>query len=370
MVKIVRRQAIVLSSHTTFLIHMRLKAVMKKAVFLFFTVLLIISCNNKGNAPDVSNIKITFRFERYDKDLFSIDSNNVKSGMEKLNNKYPLLNKIFLQNILGLDSASMLTGVKQYLSFNRPIYDSVASVFKTTDALEKDFKKAFQYVKYYFPDYGIPNIATVVGPLDALARLGNELTPDFLGPDLLGISLQFYLGKNFSLYQDPFFINNIAPQFRSRRFSREYIVPDAMKLIVDDLFQDKSAGRSLIDQMVEKGKQWWLLDKFLPDTPDSLKTGFTQRQLDWCNQNEGAIWSTIIGNNDLNSIDPVTIQTYIGDAPFTQTLSQEYSPGNIGQWIGRQIIRKFAEKNPDMKIADVMNADPKKIIEEAKYKPK
>jgi hypothetical protein len=46
-----------------------------------------------------------------------------------------------------------------------------------------------------------------------------------------------------------------------------------MKVISDDLFPDKSNTMSLIDQMIEKGKQWWLLDKFLPDTPDSIKTG-------------------------------------------------------------------------------------------------
>ncbi|MCC7400565.1 MAG: hypothetical protein IT214_03680 [Chitinophagaceae bacterium] len=343
---------------------------MKKAILLLLPALLIISCNNKENIPDVSGIKVNLRFQRFDKEFFAIDSNNVLPGMDQLNIKYPVLNKIFLQNILGLDSASMLPGVKRYLSFNRPIYDSAAAVFKNTDALEKDFNKAFQFVKYYFPDYKVPGIVTIVGPLDALAKLGNELTPDFLGPDFLGISLQFYLGKKFSLYNDPFFIDNIAPRFRSRRFSKEYIVPDAMKLIVDDLFQDKSAGKSLIDQMIEKGKQWWLLDKFLPETPDSLKTGYTQQQLDWCNQNEGMIWSTIVGSGDLNSINPVTIQAYIGEGPFTQGFSQEYSPGNLGQWIGRQIIRKFVEKNPGMKIADVMSADPLKIIETAKYKPK
>src|SRR4029079_8164994 len=131
--------------------------------------------------------------------------------------------------------------------------------------------KAFQFTKYYFPDYKLPKIITVVGPIDALAQMHNVYTPDFLGPDFLGISLQFYLGKNFSVYNEPFFIENVAPQYRSRRFSKEYIVGDAMTLIVDDLFPDKSSGLPLVEQMIEKGKQWYLLDKFLPTTPDSIK---------------------------------------------------------------------------------------------------
>jgi hypothetical protein len=64
------------------------------------------------------------------------------------------------------------------------------------------------------------------------------------------------------------------------------------------------------------------------------------------------------------------IQTYIGEGPFTQGFSQEQSPGNIGQWIGWQIVKRFAEKNSSMKPEELMRTDAMKILEEAKYKPK
>jgi hypothetical protein len=141
-------------------------------------------------------------------------------------------------------------------------------------------------------------------------------------------------------------------------------------LITDDIFPDKSNGKPLIEQMIEKGKQWWLLDKFLPGVPDSIKTGYTKDQLNWCKENEGLIWSFLLKNEDINSINPATIQTYIGEGPFTQGFSQEYSPGNIGQWIGWQIVKKYADKNSSKKPAEIMGADAKIILEGAKYKPK
>ena len=344
---------------------------MKKICILLFFVVSFFACKNKKGIPDVSGIKVNISMERFDRDFFKIDSNSVVPGLNLVHDKYPLLTSIFLQNILGLDSAITLAGVKRFLHLNESLYDSTKDLFKSTDQLEKDLKRSFQFVKYYFPSYRLPEkTICVVGPIDALARNGNDYTPDFIGPGFVGISLQFYLGKDFSLYNNQFFIDNVAPQYRSRRFSKEYIVADVMKLITDDLFPDKSSGQSLINQMIEKGKQWWLLDKFLPDAPDSVKTGYTKQQLDWCNENEGLIWSLITKNEDINSINPTTIQNYIGEAPFTQGFSQEYSPGNIGQWIGWQIVKKFAEKNSDMKPEDVMHADPKKILEEAKYKPK
>ncbi len=344
---------------------------MKKTGLLLLLTALLAACKNTKNIPDVSGIKVNVAVERFDRDFFSIDTNNLLPGLNHLNEKYPLLTPIFLQNILGLDSASTLAGVKQFLQLSQPIRDTVNDVFKNTNDIKEDFEKAFRFVKYYFPQYKTPGLITIVGPVDALAQGSAGLTPDFLGPDFLGISLQFYLGKNFSVYNNPNFIEHVAPAYRSRRFSKEYIISDGMQLVADDLFPDKSRGKPLIEQMIERGKQWWLLDKFLPETPDSIKTGYTQQQLDWCTENEGLIWSYIIQTEkDLYTVNPATIQTYIGEGPFTQGFSQELSPGNLGQWIGWQIVKKFADKNADMKPEEVMNTPAKQILEESKYKPK
>ncbi|HEX6190763.1 MAG TPA: hypothetical protein VFZ42_00295 [Chitinophagaceae bacterium] len=345
---------------------------MKKTTLLLicaFTFLL--ACNNDSNEiPDTSKIDVDLTVQRFDRDFLAIDTANVIASLNQLNSKYPTLTPIFLQNILGLDSAVTAVGVKRFIQLSEPINKQVATVFNNTDAVEKDFEKAFRFVKYYFPQYQVPKLVTIVGPIDALAQTASGFTPDFLGPDFLGISLQFYLGRDFEAYNSSYFLENVAPGYRSRRFSKEYIIADGMQLVVDDLFPDRSNSRPLLEQMVEKGKQWWLLDKFLPQTPDSIKTGYTAAQLEWCETNEGLIWSYITKNERLDAIDMPTIQTYIGEGPFTQGFSQELSPGNLGQWIGWRIVDKYAKKNPGMKPDQVMQTAARTIIDEAKYKPK
>jgi hypothetical protein len=185
----------------------------------------------------------------------------------------------------------------------------------------------------------------------------------------IAVGLQQFAGSYFSVYQSAE-AQEMFPLYISRRFSREYITSNCFKAVVLDLFPDQSTGKPLIEQMVEKGKQWYLLDKFLPDSPDSVKTGYTQEQLAWCNENEGMIWSYLVKNEDLNSINPVVIQTYIGEGPFTQGFPQDYSPGNIGPWIGWKIIKKFVSKKPDLSPGEVMKTPAREIINEAKYKPK
>jgi len=344
---------------------------MKRISLVFFIPILLTACNNSRKGPDVSGINMDVSIERFDQQFFAVDTMAPEKSLAELQKKYSSLMPVFLQNILGLNDSSINSGIRRFIRLNKFIADSVKNVFDNTAGLKKDFEQAFRYVKYYFPNYKVPRIITIIGPVDVLAETTTgDLTPDFLGQDFLGISLQFYLGKDFSLYKDDYFVANVAPAYRSRRFDKKYMVADAMKLIADDIFPERSKGKGLIEQMIEKGKQWWLLDKFLPTSPDSLKTGYSQDQLDWCRENEGLIWNSIITNEkNIYTTDPAAIQTYIGEAPFTQTMPAA-SPGNIGQWIGWQIVKKFAEKNSSISLSEVMKTDPKKIFDEAKYKPK
>lgn len=345
---------------------------MKKLYLPLLLGFFLTACGDKKKLPDVSGIKVDLKVDRFDEAFFAVDTLQIDQGLNKVHQQYPTFLSLFLQNIIGITDPAE---VKMFYRYYRPLFDSSQKLYKNFEPVKADIEKAFRYVKYYFPRYKTPTqLIPVIGRLDSrqdLARMANgEYTPDFIGQDLAGISLQFYLGRNFSWYQDQNFVNNVAPMFRSRRFSREYITVDLVKLIADDIFPDKSAGHPLIEQMIEKGKQWWLLDKFMPEAPDSIRTGYTQKQLDWINANEGLVWTYIAKNEDLYAIDPATLQTYIGEGPFTQGFDQELSPGNIGPWIGRQIVRKFEANNPEMSIQQLMEAGAKVILEGAKYKPK
>lgn len=338
---------------------------MKKIGLFLLFVILFFGCKNKKNIPDVSAIKVDITVERFDQSFFNIDTNNIPAGLKKVQQLHPDFYMDFMQEILGVTGAdtslNTLLVTKEFLRGYLPIYDSLQLLYKKTDGIQKDLTEAFKFVKYYYPQYKTGKVITFVGPFDApgVASTNNGLA----------IGLQQYAGKNFSVYQSGQG-QELFPLYISRRFAPEYMTANCMKAVVQDLFPDKSGGKTLVEQMIEKGKQWYMLDKFLPSTADSIKTGYTQQQLNWCNENEGLIWSYIIKNEDLNSLNPAIIQTYIGEGPFTQGFSQEQSPGNMGQWIGLQIVKKFADKNPAMKPEEIMKTAAGKILEEAKYKPK
>ncbi len=340
---------------------------MQKILFASLLLFTVSACGKKKkNIPDVSGIKVELPVERFDRSFFLLDTNQLEPGLLRLKSQFPDFYTDFMQQILGVkgevtDPNSLLV-TREFIRGYAGIYDSVKSRFNNLAGMRKKLQEGYQFVKYYFPNYKPGKVVMFLGPFDA-PGVATTTTGN------LAIGMQQYAGKDFSVYQaGP--LQEMFPTYITRRFSPEYIPANAMKSVVAELFPDQSGGKPLIQQMVEKGKQWYLLDLFMPETPDSLKTGYTQQQLDWCADNEGLIWSYIVKNEDLQSLTPSVIQTYIGEAPFTQGFSPEFSPGNLGQWIGWQMVKKFVEKNADMKPEEIMRTPATKIIEEAKYKPK
>ena len=140
---------------------------------------------------------------------------------------------------------------------------------------------------------------------------------------------------------------------------------NSIKNIIDDLYPPAYVDQPLFAQMVEGGKRLYLLDQLMPYAADTLKTGYTQKQLDGCYENEKNIWSFFIQNNLLFISDPEIIRDYMSDAPNTLTLG-EASPGFIGQFVGWQIVKKWMsmQKEKD-NLKMLMETSPKKIFEEA-----
>lgn len=331
-------------------------------IYLFAIIVLLSACGSDANKPDVSGIKVDLTVERFEQSFFKIDTNNLQSGLAGLQKAHPQFFPVYMQNILQLNPADPEgQGIlRNIIASYRPIYDSIEEKYRDLGWLKRDLTEGFKYVKYYYPQYRVPRVITFIATLDAP---GVVLTPEHLG-----IGLHQYAGKHFSVYQSPE-LQQLYPAYISRRFDKEYMVANSMKAIVDDLYPDQSVGRPLVEQMVEKGKQWFLLDHFLPDAPDSVLTGYTKKQLDWAQENEGNVWGYIIKNENLYAVEPHVIQTYIGESPFTQGMP-ETSPGNIGQWIGWRIVQQYARKNEKLSLQQVLQTPARTIFQGAAYRPK
>ena len=332
-------------------------------VFLACSVL--IACKGKRDIPDVSGIKADVKVSRFEKDFFSIDTNNVEASLSKLQQQYGTFLNDYLYNILSLPAVpdSVVKNVKLFLHDYRPVYDSAEQKFSSFAPEEKEIQKALQFVGYYFPKYGLPKeVITFVGPFEGYS---NVLTGSGIA-----VGLQLYMGNKFSAYQTDY-IREVYPCTKAGVLSRVILRLTASPILLTILYPPKGRGNAtLIEQMVEEGKRMYVLDMLMPETADTLKTGYTKSQLQGVTDNEAAVWNYFIENNLLYTTDPSQIRDYTNDAPRTEALGPE-SPGNIGLFIGWQIVKKWMSNTGNtVSLSQLLQTDAKQIFQEAKYKPR
>ncbi len=322
------------------------------------------ACNNSDDSPDVSAIKIPLETQRFERDFFRLDSTKFDVELQKLIGKYPGFGQNFLSTILNTDPAwsadTALDYIQSFRTAYLPVFDTSEIIFRDFSPYEQQLKKSMQYVKHYFPKYNLPKkIITYIGPIDGYG--------DILDVDAFVVGLHQHLGANFSMYKTEL-VRNTYPDYISNRFTPDFIAINCMKNVVLDMYPEKIEDKSLIIQMVEKGKRMYLLKKFVPFSEDHRVIGYTEKQYKESMQREAAIWDLFVQNNILQSIDNSVIKNYIGESPKTAELG-EASPGNIGTFCGWQIVKKFMDKFPETSLENLMNMNPEEIFQKAKYKP-
>lgn len=349
--------------------------IIMKKILVFSALILLFACNNNTSRPDVSAIKVNLELKRFDEAFFKLDTNNLQQSLVKLRNEFPQFLPLFISNVLGLGPLNdtnqlAYVGTKQFLKLNKPVYDTSLIVHRNLNGFKNEMEDAFRYVKFYYPEYKIPQLIATIGPMDALAPMSNQiLTPNYMGEGFIAISLQFYLGKDYSIYNDPGYVSSVAPQYRSKRFSKEYMSADLMTLVIDDLYPDSSNRLPLIERFIEKGKRLHLLHSFLPEKHDTILTGYTNAQLDWCLENERSIFNFFTQQNLLYERDPALTQPFTSEGPFTQGMPEQ-SPGNIGAFVGWQIVKSYVKKKGNVTPDALMKTSAKQIFDEAGYRPK
>lgn len=335
-----------------------------RLLFCLMIICSLFSCNNKNNFPDVSSVKVQLTTQRFEQSFFSLDTNNIVPHLDKVLAAYPSFGENFMGTILGVDPAwpadTVAWYVKEFINYNRNVYDTSQKYFKDFSTYQNDIKKGLQFVKYYYPSYKIPTkIITYIGPTDGYG--------DILDDEVFYVGLHVHLGKDFPLYKTAM-VQETYPAYVTARFTPDYIGVNCMKNIVGDMYPEKTEDKRLLVQMVEKGKRLYLLQKFLPETEEYKLIGYTKVQMEDSYKNEAVIWNLFVQNNFLQTADNNLIKNYVTEGPRTQELGEK-APGNIGSFAGWQIVKKFADKYPEVKLDSLMKMDGEKIYSEVKYKP-
>ncbi|VAW16016.1 hypothetical protein MNBD_BACTEROID01-1004 [hydrothermal vent metagenome] len=333
---------------------------LKNIAFVFFIPAIFYSCNRGRLNVDVSNINIGLEIKRLDKSLFELDTTDIKTGLAELKKEYGEFFDIFTYKMISIGGANT---PGYYELAKKFITDTmILNVKKMVDSEFKDFSEtgksldnAFRHYKYYFPGKDIPAIYTCISGFNQSVVVAKNI---------IGLSLDNYLGPDCLYYS-----RLGLPQYKQQKMYKGKIAADAMYAWGATEFEKKGEGTHLLDYMIHEGKLMYFLDAMLPDVHDSVKIGYTKKQLEWCKDNEAQMWDFLVENKKLYISGRMDIKRIIGDAPYTNGFPIE-SPGKAGVWVGWQIVRQFMEKNPDVTLPELMEMeDSQGILNASAYFP-
>lgn len=318
---------------------------MRKFFALFILSLTFVQCKKDDAKEQAMDIKksVDLDIERFDVKYASA----TPQTLPNLKREYPFLFPSQFPDTLWTNKLKD----KYFIELNQ----EVKKQFQNTDQLEDDLEMMVSRVKHYFPEEKTPRVITLINEvlLDKRALYTN---------DFIFISLDCYLGSKHPFYE-------VFAEYQKQNLVKDQILPD---LVTNFGFRKvvPSQDKTLLGEMIYFGKIHYLKDLLIPSAAENIKIGYTQKQLQFCKENEVQIWSYLIENKLLYDNNLKNYQRFIEDAPFTK-FYQEFdkeSPGRIGQWVGWQIVKSYMENN-DVTIQQLLKTEPLDIFNNSKYKP-
>jgi len=180
---------------------------------------------------------------------------------------------------------------------------------------------------------------------------------------LLFISLDNYLGKDHKFYQGfKDYISDLQVQSQ--------ILPDIAGAYANKLVMYPNS-RNFLSQVIYNGKLLYFKEKMLPLVEAHHLIGYSKEEYEWAQQQELMVWQYFIQRELLYSSDADLRRRFIDNGPFTKFYLEidNQTPPRLGQYMGWQIVKAYAEKHPEKAIDEILAMDYQQIFDNSKYKP-
>ncbi len=314
-------------------------------VFLILSASLVFSCDDsKAVKPEIEEMRLDISLIRFD----SIFAKSQPQDLNRLKSEYSFM----FQNSIP-DS---LWQLKMQDSLQNEIEKEVLTNFSDFSKQKSDIKLFFKHLKYYFPEENIPKIVTLAEYVDYKSKV-------ILNDNLLYISLDNYLGQEHRFYtglqnyistlQDP---DQILPDI-AEQYAKKYV--------------DFPGQRNFLSQIVYHGKKLYLKSQLLPlEKPHNL-IGYSQDDYAWAQNQEYMIWQYFVERDLLYSSETDLRRRFLQPGPFSKFYLKvdNESPPRLGQYIGWQIVKAYAEKHSDKSLIEILRTPEQDLFNQSKYKP-
>ncbi|MEL6393525.1 MAG: hypothetical protein AAFR97_12295 [Bacteroidota bacterium] len=320
-----------------------------------------------------------FELIRFEQDLFSVDTTQLGESIQSLEERYPGFTDVFFRFVIPLrrgdfspeEQVAIMQAFIQYPLIQEIYtrasekYPSLPNELGQIDSHGPEewpaLAEALRSYAHYLPDARLPD--TVVTYISQFEYAG------FLFSDNdLAIGLDFFLGPDFD-YRSVSVDEVIFSDYLTRTYNSDHMLAYAIRLLLEEDVPPPRAGR-LIDHIINNGKRLYLLNRVLPNTPDSVLLRMTPEQIQWCDDSEAQIYAWLASEDLLYTTDQREIRRYVEPAPTSRGMPEE-SPGEAANWLGWQIVETYMRRYGDKSFQDLLAIDDgQTILARSGYKPR
>ena len=322
---------------------------------------MLCGCGNKHQyiPKDIEAVEV--EIVRFDNAQLAVRPDSVKQDIEQLYANYELFMPIFVEGILGLQTEDTSYLCEMYAQFLTDTVMGFAQtnttaqeLFANVDSLQEALNTGFSRLHFLYPEWEIPTLYLFVSGFNSSVMYYENI---------MGVGVDMYLGSDYPYY------NQVVYDYQKQTMRKACVAGDVLSMYLAYHISYNSKYNRLLEQMIFRGKQLFLLAQLLPNEPVWEVIGYSKEQWDWCEQYEQAIWNRIMQKRDLFKTESNVLSSYMNDGPFTAEVTQD-SPGRLGLWVGWRIVDSYMRNNKDVTLCELMNEnDAQKILEQSYYKP-
>jgi len=323
-----------------------MKSLLKFIYFLLLTFLSVLSCEREDRTEaEINNIKIDVTLERFD----SAFATATKDDLRKLKLDFPFMFSKDYYDYFWIQQMKDTLQLK--------MQEEVFKKFPNLNTETKEITSLFKHLKYYFPQFKAPRVVSVATNVDFRNKVIVTDTVTIL-------PLTNYLGKDHFFYQgiQAYIAQDLEPKFMVVDLADKYA----------QYFTFQKRRTTFLDDLIYEGKLLYFKDKVIPFKTDAQKLRYTDAQYSWTKVNEEYIWRYFVDKELLYSTDTKLPSRFINPAPFSKFYLEHIdteSPGEIGKYIGWQIVRAYMENNT-VSFKQMLTKSTQEIFDNAKYKPR
>ena len=323
---------------------------------------MLYGCRNKHQYIPKNIEPVLVEIVRFDSAQLAVRPDSIEVDIRKLYADYEEFMPIYVEGILRIpieDTAYLCEMYAQFLTDTVMGFVQTNALaqnkFADVDSLQRALNRGFSRLHYLYPDWDIP-------PKVYLYVSGFNSSIMYY-EDMMGVGTDMYLGSDYPYY------NQVVYNYQKHTMSKEFVAGDLLNMYIAYNISYNSKYNRLLEQMIFRGKQLFLLSQLLPEAPAWQVIGYTEEQWAWCEHYERAIWNRIMEKRDLFKTESSVLSSYMNEGPFTAEVTQD-SPGRLGLWVGWRIVDSYMRHNQDITIYDLIReGDAQKILEQSFYKP-